>query len=72
MRNVSERYALRCRIINAVKNNSEHTPEDSYPAELLKTREGQYIEGINTVNGIPEELYPAFVRLVRALGMEDE
>lgn len=56
---------------NAVKNNTEHTPEESYPAELLKTREGRHIEGINTDNGIPEELYPAFVRLVRALGMDD-
>lgn len=46
--------------------------KDSYPAELLKTREGRHIEGINTDNGIPEELYPAFVRLVRALGMGDD
>ena len=44
---------------NAVNNNTEHTPEESYPAELLKTREGRHIEGINTDDGIPEELYPA-------------
>ena len=56
---------------NAVKNNTDNTPEDFYPAELLKTRTGKHIDGIQTNDAIPEELYPAYVRLVRALGLED-
>ena len=56
---------------NAVKNNTDNTPEDFYPAELLKTRTGKHIDGIQTNDAIPEELYPAYARLVRALGLED-
>jgi hypothetical protein len=55
---------------NEVKSNTDSTPEDFYPPELLKARTGRHIEGIQTYNAIPEELYPAFARLVKALGLD--
>lgn len=55
---------------NEVKSNTDSTPEDFYPPELLKARTGRHIEGIQTNNAIPEELYPAFARLVKALGLD--
>ena len=56
---------------DAVETNTVHTPENSYPAELLKSRPGRQfaITGI-LADSIPEELYPAYSRLVRALGQD--
>ena len=56
---------------NAVKNNTENTPEDSYPPELLKCRTGHTIMGGQFDNGVPDELFPAYKRLVKALGLEE-
>lgn len=56
---------------DAVLSNTEHTSEDEYLSELLKSRVGRQVEGLNTDNGIPEELYPAYERLVLSFGRED-
>lgn len=56
---------------DAVEANTEHISEDEYLPELLKAREGRQVDGIDSDDGIPEELFPAYERLVHAFGMED-
>ena len=56
---------------DVVKMNTENTPESYYHPELLKNREGKFIEGINENDAIPKESFKAYKRLVCALGLED-
>ncbi|MCQ2118567.1 MAG: DUF4274 domain-containing protein [Bacteroidales bacterium] len=56
---------------NAIEDNTEHTPEDTYHPELLKSRTGIHLEGIMDDDGIPAELYSEYAGLIRSFGLED-
>ena len=56
---------------DAVKNNTDNTPESFYHPEVLKNREGKVIEGISDDDSIQKELFKAYKRLVCAMNMED-